>query len=156
MTPTPVRLQLRRSKGWNLQALSQATNGLPAVVVSRPGKWGNPFKVGDRDPELGIKLDRERAVLLFRREMADEMKCPECRGRGWNVGECHPQETCGACDGAGKVPHKPSPLAAEAVAQLRGKNLACWCPLPKAGEADVCHAAILLSVANGGNDAAEA
>ncbi|MDE2106629.1 MAG: DUF4326 domain-containing protein [Patescibacteria group bacterium] len=32
--------------------------------------------------------------------------------------------------------------------ELRGKNLACWCPLPKAGEVDWCHAAVLLREAN--------
>ena len=42
----PVRLQLSRRKGFDLQALSLTTNGLPAVVVARPGKWGNPYKVG--------------------------------------------------------------------------------------------------------------
>ncbi|UPY35531.1 DUF4326 domain-containing protein [Sediminicoccus sp. KRV36] len=31
---------------------------------------------------------------------------------------------------------------------LRGHNLACWCPLPKPGEPDHCHAAVLLEVAN--------
>lgn len=29
--------------------------------------------------------------------------CRACKGRGWHVGECHPQETCGACDGEGMV-----------------------------------------------------
>ncbi len=42
---TPVRLQLSRKAGFNLQALSLATNGLPAVKVTRRGKWGNPFRV---------------------------------------------------------------------------------------------------------------
>jgi hypothetical protein len=32
--------------------------------------------------------------------------------------------------------------------ELRGKDLACWCPLPPAGARDVCHAAVLLEVAN--------
>lgn len=36
----PVRLQLSRRKGFDLQALSIATNGLPAVSVARPGKRG--------------------------------------------------------------------------------------------------------------------
>ena len=35
-----------------------------------------------------------------------------------------------------------------ALPSLRGKNLACWCPLPKAGEPDNCHAAVLLELAN--------
>lgn len=34
------------------------------------------------------------------------------------------------------------------VSALRGKNLACWCPLPKSGEPDHCHAAVLLRLAN--------
>src|ERR1700760_1193663 len=35
-------------------------------------------------------------------------------------------------------------LVLEALPTLRGKNLACWCPLPVAGEPDRCHAAVLL------------
>lgn len=42
----PVRLQLSRRKGFDLQALSIATNGLPAINCARPGKRGNPYKVG--------------------------------------------------------------------------------------------------------------
>ena len=34
------------------------------------------------------------------------------------------------------------------LAPLRGKNLACWCALPKPGEPDLCHAAVLLEIAN--------
>lgn len=45
-TPKPVRLQLSRRKGFNLQALSLATNGLPAVSVAKPSKWGNPCRIG--------------------------------------------------------------------------------------------------------------
>jgi hypothetical protein len=30
-------------------------------------------------------------------------KCPECEGRGWHIGECHPRETCGICNGSGLV-----------------------------------------------------
>ena len=28
-------------------------------------------------------------------------KCECCAGRGWHVGECHPQEECGRCSGTG-------------------------------------------------------
>jgi hypothetical protein len=42
----PVRLQLSRRKGFDLQQLSQDTNGLPAVNVARPSKFGNPCRVG--------------------------------------------------------------------------------------------------------------
>jgi hypothetical protein len=34
----------------------------------------------------------------------------------------------------------------EALSTLEGKNLACWCPLPKLGEPDMCHAAVLLDI----------
>ena len=39
-------------------------------------------------------------------------------------------------------------LAQDARKELRGRNLACWCPLPTPGERDVCHAAVLLEIAN--------
>lgn len=39
-------------------------------------------------------------------------------------------------------------LVAAAREQLRGKNLACWCPLPVPGAVDECHAAVLLEIAN--------
>ena len=40
-------------------------------------------------------------------------------------------------------------LVAAAKSELRGKNLACWCPLPQPYEHDECHAAVLLEIANG-------
>jgi hypothetical protein len=39
-------------------------------------------------------------------------------------------------------------LIAAARAALRGRNLACWCPLPASGAEDRCHAAVLLVIAN--------
>ena len=41
----PQRIQLSRNRGFNLQAVSIALNGLPAVNCARPGKWGNLFVV---------------------------------------------------------------------------------------------------------------
>jgi hypothetical protein len=38
-------------------------------------------------------------------------------------------------------------LCAAAIAELRGKNLACWCPRDDPYE-DVCHASVLLELAN--------
>jgi hypothetical protein len=37
-------------------------------------------------------------------------------------------------------------LVLEALPILRGKNLACWCPLPEPSEPDICHAAVLLEL----------
>ena len=53
MKPLPRRLQLSRKKGFRLPA--------GAVVVSRPTKWGNPFKPG--------KLTRAQAVASYRRDL---------------------------------------------------------------------------------------
>lgn len=40
-------------------------------------------------------------------------------------------------------------LVAMARAELRGKNLACWCPTPhEPYQKDECHAAVLIEIAN--------
>lgn len=40
-------------------------------------------------------------------------------------------------------------LVADARAQLRGKNIGCWCPLPdNPYDPDECHGAVLLEIAN--------
>lgn len=57
----PVRLRLSRQGGFNLQAHSLATNGLAAVSVARPGRYGNPFVV-DADQPAG------KAVMAFEHE----------------------------------------------------------------------------------------
>jgi hypothetical protein len=102
----PVRLQLSRRAGFDLQALSRATNGLPVVNVARPGKWGNPYVVGPSLPPA-------EAVALY---------------RSWLEGAFAAQ-----------------PSVRDAVAELAGKNLACWC---KPGAP--CHADVLLEYANRG------
>lgn len=104
----PVRLRLSRRKGFDLQAMSHATNGLPAVVVARPTKWGNPFRVapafesdGCRFPEVTPQV----AVDCFRERYERALK-------QW-------QSTRAA------------------VETLRGKNLACWCKPGQPCHADV-------------------
>ena len=42
----PIRLQLSRCRGFDLQGVSRSVNGLAAVHVGRPSIFGNPFKVG--------------------------------------------------------------------------------------------------------------
>lgn len=57
----PVRLRLSRAPGFNLQALSLATNGLPAVNVARPSQFGNPFRVGAPDvPDAAAAVEKFR------------------------------------------------------------------------------------------------
>lgn len=99
----PVRLQLSRRKGFNLQDLSTTTNGLPAVNVARPSKWGNPYKPGG---------------------LLSAIECVEAFRDMWGLATARP-------------------AAREALAELRGKNLACWC-----GTNQLCHADVLLDLAN--------
>lgn len=92
----PERIQLSRRKGWRMPENT--------VSVARPGKWGNPFKIGDDVAGLeGEPMDAQDAVHHF------------------------------ALFHASTLP----------VHELRGKNLACWCPLDQP-----CHADVLLELAN--------
>lgn len=115
----PIRLQLSRSKGFNLQEASRAANGLPAVNVARPGKWGNPWRVGAH----GIP-DAKEAVRLFRAAVIGFDA-----GNSFCKPQAHPDSTIGRIIGS--------------AAELRGKNLACWC-----APGEPCHADVLLELAN--------
>lgn len=54
----PKRVQLKRTKGW------RKPEG--CVVVARPSRWGNPFKVGDRHPVFGWAMNAEECVHYYR------------------------------------------------------------------------------------------
>ena len=96
----PIRIVLSRRAGFDLQAISQSLNGLPAQSVARPGPWGNPFTIAEVQDELGLDKDAAQAEAVGR------------YGR-WVRGEY---------DGP-----KPPPSRAKIRAELAGKNLACWC-----------------------------
>lgn len=95
------RVQMRRDRPWR-------KDHPEAVIVARPTRWGNPFKVGARYMTAksghAIVRDRAHAVELFR---------------------------------ASRHARRPD------IAELRGKDLACWCPLDQP-----CHADVLLEIAN--------
>jgi hypothetical protein len=55
---TPVRIQRKRTAGYDMQAVSRAVNGLPCIGVTRPGHWGNPYDVRVFGRELAMKLFR--------------------------------------------------------------------------------------------------
>jgi hypothetical protein len=59
----PVRLQLSRRKGFDLQAVSKRLNRLPATVVSRPTRWSNPWRMGVR--ESGQIIERREALKHY-------------------------------------------------------------------------------------------
>ena len=66
--PKPVRIQLSRQRGFNLQAASLAINGLPAIKVDRSTPWGNPFKPGSTCAYTGGRpvQDNRHAFVLFK------------------------------------------------------------------------------------------
>jgi hypothetical protein len=113
------RIQLSRRAGW------RKPEG--AVVVSRPSKWGNPFTVGS--PAV---TDRERAVQFFANWLSNSVNA---EGRYAHGGT----DYFGA-EAALRPTHE------EIIKQLRGRDLACWCPLDQP-----CHADVLLRIANGGD-----
>lgn len=106
----PDRVRLSRAKGWRLPP--------DTVLVARPGKWGNAYRVG--------------------------LVACSCR----SVGECsHNSFRCETATEAvaafRAIPRSEARLA-QIRAELRGKNLACWCALDAP-----CHADVLLELANG-------
>jgi hypothetical protein len=86
-----------------------------AVYVGRPTKWGNPYPVG----VVPATVNGESARVLVTASMAVD------RYRDWLVGEIL----------AGRLD----------LDELRGRDLACWCPREQA-----CHADVLLSAVNRG------
>ena len=91
------------------------------VVVARPSIWGNPFKVGDDGvPDRATAVQRYRDILL-------------------------PYTHHGPAVGESKMHDYMLTMANinEVWRDLRGKNLACYCPLD-----EPCHADVLLEIAN--------
>ncbi len=118
----PVRLQLSRRKGFNLQAHSLAMNGLTAVSVARPGRWGNPYYPGSGRARGFF----DESLTLCRHDVRD----PRVQVK-W-FGELMEQR------------RRENPAEFESyIAPLRGQNLACWCVLD-----EPCHADVLLELAN--------
>ena len=130
--PRPVRLQLSRRNGFNLQALSLATNGLPAVNVARPGKHGNPFRVG-----RWFRLGDSPNVRGPFRFVYSECLMPEVEKhrQGYTLIETNEQ----AVDWFRRY-RQANPLSPTEISALRGHNLACFCHLTER----FCHADVLL------------
>lgn len=87
------------------------------VYVGRPSQWGNPYPVGMLRPNLP-PLTAAQAVRLFERWLTSTTS--QALGSG--------------VDRAVILTNLP---------ELRGKHLACWCPLTAP-----CHADVLLRLAN--------
>lgn len=90
-----------------------------AVYVGRPTKWGNPWTPENLqyvDDTTYRRATTAECVDLYRRELSCTAECPP---------EEHPW------------------TAGLNVSELRGRDLACWCPLSRP-----CHADALLQLAN--------
>ncbi|CAM3335307.1 DUF4326 domain-containing protein [Stackebrandtia soli] len=98
---------------------------VPAGVtyVGRPTKWANPFGKQELRPRFGDGW-REEAGRRFHRMIAERRA-----GDPSERGSAYPSDE-------------------EIRAELVGLDLSCWCPIPKKGEPDWCHAAALISIAN--------
>ena len=120
----PARVQRKRTSGWRMP---------PGVVyVGRPGKFGNPYWDVKR---FGLEL----CVAMFRntaRGIWDPSLIPYGPGRDLWIQWLYDQHT--------EWLKRIGPNPAEIIrAELRGKDLSCWCPPSRA-----CHADILLEIAN--------
>lgn len=116
----PVRIQLSRKKGFNLQEHSKAVNGLTAVKVTRPSDFGNPFIVTEK-VKAGSRTGGGNYIAVPTVE--DAIACY--------------REMLLSCEG------ETAEALRAALPELRGKNLACFCALDAP-----CHADVLLELAN--------
>jgi hypothetical protein len=113
-----------------MQATSLAVNGLPCVFVGRPTPFGNPFPMEIYGLDLSLQLYRNVVSGVWN---PDPLKDSSDK----------------LCNAASKAHHAflkrigSNPL--EIIrAELRGKNLSCYCRIDHG-----CHADILLRIAAG-------
>ena len=132
----PVRIQLRRTKGWRMPPNT--------VSVARPGKWGNPHAVCLDDIRDTGEEDENGEPI---KQGPWLCKMQPDRLAGWWF-ETEAEAVTKAVDlYRWRMTEAPMPACVELRSQLhelRGKNLACWCPLDQP-----CHADVLLELANG-------
>jgi len=109
----PKRIQMTRQRPWR-------ADNPDAVRVDRNGKWGNPFPVG---AHIGQKWDHGAEVEWV--DVRDRAHAVELFAR-WVESDWY---------GARRIRSD--------LHELRGHDLACWCPLDAP-----CHADVLLELAN--------
>ncbi len=101
-----------------------------AVYVGRPTKWGNPFVINE-------VVTRNKCLRLYRAWLTGtftERSIEKIIGQGVTV-EKQPLPMLKYLMWRGWVRNH--------IHELRGKDLACWCPLDQP-----CHADVLLELAN--------
>lgn len=99
-----------------------------AIYVGRPSRWGNPFEVG--------RFGRERSIALFRNALTGY----------WTPSlftDDEPDDLVGDAYRTFHWMREARRRSDIARLDLRGQDLACWCPLDQP-----CHADVLLELAN--------
>ncbi|MDO3068479.1 DUF4326 domain-containing protein [Mycobacteroides abscessus subsp. bolletii] len=122
---SPQRIQRKRVKGW------RKPEG--AICVTRPGRWGNPFKV--------VPAGTEPGLFSRRRERVWTVEGPGTFFQGTGTREW-------AADYAVRLYRRwllgSMKRVEDLVPLLRGHDLCCYCALDQP-----CHADVLLELANG-------
>lgn len=123
----PVRIQRRRTKGSKMPENT--------INVTRPGKWGNPFKAGHYLNGWGKAfvatnvrgLTKSKDIMNLYRSGELDRKITLEESLKWYRILIDSLIKSGALN----------------IEELRGKNLACFCK-----EGEPCHADVLLELAN--------
>lgn len=110
----PARIQRKRVKGWRMPENT--------ISVTRPGKWGNPFKAVSEDGWWWVKDDHGNYWDARHSDKYSAALVAVRLYRSWLEGKIGIKELD--------------------ITELKGKNLACFC-----AEKEPCHADILLEIA---------
>lgn len=125
----PIRIQRRRTKGWKMPP-NTIYVGRAAGPFAACKPFANPFRVGGY-----FKIGRGAGHSGFAWLEAH----PDYADATFNLIESRDDAVSFF-----RLYRRLYPYTREQLAQLRGKNLACWCPLDQP-----CHADVLLDIANG-------
>lgn len=129
----PVRVQLSRRKGWRKPENT--------VIVARPSRWGNPFRV-QRGTVFGPPWGEIRSYPIGTRLAARDEYAAYATHSDPHAAVAHAVELFRMYAEITRRDH-PAEFAAW-IAPLKGRNVGCWCPLGQP-----CHADVLLELANG-------
>jgi Domain of unknown function (DUF4326) len=131
----PERIQLKRTRGWRLPE--------GAIKVDRSTRWGNPFEPGRRVIAPGAY-----GSLASPYHGCRPSGVHGTGPRAYEIRRVRDRPDAVALF-ASYVRADPSGWPPDDIRySLGGLDLACWCPLPAEGDPDVCHAAVLLRLAN--------
>lgn len=110
----PQRIQRKRTRDWKMPENT--------IYVGRPTKYGNPYKVVKEGGVWFVRLDGVNFASSDNKRHAARMAV------NWFLDY---------------LSNMPTWIRSEMLDELRGKNLACWCPLDQP-----CHADILIALSN--------